>query len=190
MMSDKNLPAISKAQHVLGKTLRFRNALLSDAPFILSLRTDDNKSKFLSQVSHDLDGQKRWMMGYESSTDQAYFVIELKEVPIGTVRLYDARGYSFCWGSWILINDKPSSAAIESALMVYSYAVHHLRFSSAHFDVRKGNESVWKFHERFGAQRVSEDTTDYFYTLDLSSIKKSMEVYSRFLPKPVIVEPL
>lgn len=51
---------------------------------------------------------------------------------------------------------------MESALTVYAYAVDHLGFTAAHFDVRRGNERVWKFHERFGAVRVDENEEDYF----------------------------
>ncbi len=71
--------------------------------------------------------------------------IEFNGEPIGTVRLYDARQNSFCWGSWILKAGSPKHAAIESALMVYAYAVDHLSSQSAHFDVRKDNEGVWLF---------------------------------------------
>ena len=113
--------------------------------------------------------------------------IEFNGEPIGTVRLYDARQNSFCWGSWILKAGSPKHAAIESALMVYAYAVDHLSFQSAHFDVRKDNEGVWLFHERFGARRISETDMNYLYTLDTQSIKASCFRYSKYLPYGIIV---
>jgi RimJ/RimL family protein N-acetyltransferase len=76
---------------------------------------------------------------------------------------------------------------MESALMVYSYALDDLGFQAAHFDVRKGNERVWKFHERFGAQRITETDLDYFYTLGRQSIQRSRTIYSKFLPSDVAV---
>lgn len=51
---------------------------------------------------------------------------------------------------------------MESALMVYAYAVDHLGSKAAHFEVRKGNERVWQFHERFGAVRTSETDLEYY----------------------------
>ena len=45
--------------------------------------------------------------------------------------------------------------------MVYSYTIDHLAFTAAHFDVRKGNNWVSAFHERFGACCISE-TNLYF----------------------------
>jgi len=119
--------------------------------------------------------------------DQAYFIIDFQGAPVGTVRLYDARGYSFCWGSWILADGRPQHAAMESALMVYAYALDHLGFTAAHFDVRKGNERVWQFHERFGARRVAATELDYLYTLDQAAISESRRRYARFLPDGVTV---
>lgn len=170
-----------QAARVTGKTLSFRNACVDDAAFILSLRTDGEKSRYLSAVSAELADQQAWLERYSKADDQAYFIIEYKGRAIGTVRLYDPQGASFCWGSWILINASPSQAAIESALMVYAYAIDCLGFSSAHFDVRKGNERVWKFHERFGAKRIGETALDYLYQLDLPSIQAARKKYAKFL---------
>ena len=186
-MSQATCPSIRKAKCVKGKTLTFRDAHVGDAEFILSLRTDEIKSRYLSKTSANLDSQQAWLESYAISNDQAYFIIEYQSVPIGTVRLYDGRGNSFCWGSWILMEGRPGHAAIESALMVYSYAVDDLGFQSAHFDVRKGNERVWKFHERFGANRISETEQDYFYELSLSAIRSARENYARHLPSNVSV---
>lgn len=172
----------------MGQTLTFRDAHVGDAEFILSLRTDAEKSRYLSAVSTDLAKQQAWLSHYAQANDQAYFVIEHSHQAIGTVRLYDAQGDSFCWGSWILSNSRPSQAAIESALMVYAFAADHLGFGAAHFDVRKGNERVWRFHERFGARRVSETSLDYFYQLNQEAISTSRRRYQRFLEQTVQVQ--
>lgn len=148
---------LRKAARVVGKTLSFRDASLDDAAFILSLRTDTEKSRYLSAVSGELAEQQAWLERYALSDNQAYFIIGNQGAPIGTVRLYDPQGESICWGSWTLHSSRPSHAAMESALMVYAYAIDHLGFAAAHFDVRKGNERVWRFHERFGAKRVAEN---------------------------------
>lgn len=187
-MSAPLQPKLRKAARVVGKTLNFRNARVGDAAFIWSLRTDAEKSRYLSAVSGELAHQQAWLARYAQADDQAYFIIEYQAEPIGTVRLYDPQGDSFCWGSWILINTRPSQAAMESALMVYAYAIDHLGFKAAHFEVRKGNERVWRFHERFGAQRVAETEQDIFYKLDADSIAAARLHYRRFLEGSVDVE--
>lgn len=187
-MKIKDTPSINKAERILGKTLIFRNVRAADAEFILSLRTDENKSRFLSKVAPDLSAQRKWLENYERATDQAYFIIEYQGISIGTVRLYDSQGHSFCWGSWILVDGRPSQAAIESALMVYAYAIDHLGFNGAHFDVRKDNERVWQFHERFGALRICETGLDYYYRLDLAAIQAARQRYKKYLGDGVQVE--
>lgn len=182
------VPSIRKASRVHGDTLAFRDAGVADAEFILSLRTDAEKSRYLSTTADDVGAQRDWLGRYASIEGQAYFIIEFNDEPIGTVRLYDAQGDSFCWGSWILKEGRPRQAAMESALMVYAYAIDHLGFKACHFDVRKGNANVIKFHERFGAQIVEETELDFLFTLSLDAISKSRLRYTEFLSGSVIVE--
>ncbi len=177
-----------KPEKVFGKNVIFRNANVDDAEFILNLRTDPIKGKYLSSTSTDLNLQIAWLEKYAMDDTQIYFIIENKSGErFGTVRIYDKREDSFCWGSWILRDGRPSGFAIESALMVYSFALA-LGFKNSHFDVRKNNESVWRFHERFGAIRVGENNEDYFYRISYSNIKKSIENYKKYLPNGVKID--
>jgi RimJ/RimL family protein N-acetyltransferase len=186
-----SLAQIRKAECIRGKSVVLRNAVVSDAAFILSLRTDPQKSRYLSKVSDQLDAQVAWLIGYEGTDTEAYFVIEnVYGIPLGTVRIYDALGDSFCWGSWILLENAPASTAIESALVVYAYALESLGFQHAHFQVQKANERVWKFHERFGAKRTSENEVQYEYVLPNAAIKSSVDRYRRYLPDGIAVKDL
>jgi len=186
-----NAPTIRRAALLRGKTLQFRDASVVDAEFILGLRTDAEKSRHLSTVSGRLEDQRDWLRRYADGSGQAYFVIEdAQGSPLGTVRLYDARGDSFCWGSWILVDAAPAPAAIESALMVYAYAIDTLGFRAAHFQVNRGNERVRAFHERFGAVCTAEDELEVHYTLSAEAIAASRKRYARYLPSSLAVEPL
>jgi len=68
-----------------------------------------------------------------------------------------------------------------------TYAVDHLGFAAAHFDVRKGNERVWQFHERFGAARTAETELDYLYRIEAPAITASRIRYRRILDGSVTV---
>ena len=183
-MSLSPLPTIRKAQKIQGRTLIFRDAKQEDVAFILGLRTDSEKSRYLSTTDVDLEKQKNWLNHYAEQTDQAYFIIEsLKGEPLGTVRLCDAHEHSFCWGSWILKAGAPQTVAIESALMVYAYVIDYLKFQAANFDVRKGNESVWRFHERFGALRTSETSMNFSYKIYFEGISTAQNRYKKYLPQ-------
>lgn len=178
-------PTIHSAPAIEGNRLILRDVAVDDAAFILSLRLDPKKSAYLSAVPDDVQAQAAWIERYRAGTGQAYFIICAKDgTRLGTVRLYSAIGNSFSWGSWIVTDTAPANTAIESALMVYRYALG-LGFTAAHFEVDRKNASVWAFHERFGAVRVRESETEYFYEIGMDAIRASMARYRRFLPELV-----
>jgi hypothetical protein len=72
--------------------------------------------------------------------------------------------------------------------MVYAYAVDYLGFDQAHFDVRKNNDNVWRFHERFGATRIGETSHDYLYHIGQKEISSGRMRYGKYLPMPITVE--
>lgn len=160
---------------------------MSDAAFMLALRTDERKGRYLSPTSADLEMQKDYIKRYGQATDQAYFIVEtLDKRPVGTIRIYDPRATSFCWGSWILSDDAPKSSAVESTLMIYKYGLT-LGFDRSHFDVRKANEKVWQYHERCGAKRTGESEIDYFYSIDRNAIENLFDHYARRVPDGIQV---
>lgn len=176
-------PRLIAPSEVIGPRLRFRNAVPDDAEFILSLRLDERKNQHLSSVAPDLEKQRKWLE--EMGDDQIYFIIEA-DVPVGTVRLYDQRGTSFSWGSWILSDHAPKSAAVESTLMVYAVGLE-LGFKAAHFDVRKANEKVWEYHERLGAARTGETESDYLYSIHKGALLELFKRYESRLKPPIEV---
>ena len=110
---------IVKASRIQGHRLTLRDVTERDAAFILNLRTHEKTSRYISPTSLQLSEQIDWLRSYRCVTAQAYFIIERVDgTPIGTVRMYDARGPSFCWGSWILKPEEPFYYAIESAMMI------------------------------------------------------------------------
>ncbi len=180
-------PAFRKPRSVTGKQLVFRNATVADAEFILALRTDQNKAQHLSPTVPDIDKQRDWLARYGADDGQVYFVIcNLAGKPVGTVRLYDQRGASFCWGSWIKGDGAPSGFGIESALMVYEFALQ-LGFQRAHFDVRRQNTAVCQFHERFGAALAGEDDDNFYFEMSQPAIQHALEKYRKYLPDGVQV---
>ena len=166
-----------------GKSIFFREVSNDDADFIVSLRTDPTKNQFISATSNDVDEQKRFIGQYLKSETDFYFVIcNWESRAIGTIRLYDVQEGSFCWGSWILISEAPSSAALESALLMYDFAFYALHYKRSHFDVRKENKRVVEFHKRLGAVVVSEDELNLYFTFEHDAYISIREKYKRFLP--------
>ncbi|CNL44067.1 Uncharacterised protein [Yersinia aldovae] len=154
---------------IKGKTIQLRLASPDDASFIYSLRIDEKLNEHISKINGTEIQQREWLIKYkdrEKISEEFYFIIELldSEVPIGTVRLYGFLGREkFCWGSWILNNNKTRTSAIESAYLVYQYAFEYIGFDSAYFQVDKKNKTVTSFHEKTGAIFCGEDDVNNNY---------------------------
>lgn len=167
---------------ITGKNINLRDMEIDDAEFVLSLRLDESLNKYISTTEADLEKQKNYIQHYKTLNNEYYFIIESKNHDCyGTVRIYDIKGDSFSWGSWIIKKDAPGFAAIESALLIYEYGFYSLKFKKVHFEVRKGNDKVIAFHQRFGAKIVSEDELNYYFHYSIDDYESIKSKYKRFL---------
>ena len=151
------------------RSMSFRPVTVEDAAFILKLRSDPGLNRHLTAVSHDLAAQQLWIVGSMQRSrlgEEFYFIILHLGQPVGTVRLYDFQEDSFCWGSWIIIPGTAPRVALQSAACVYDVGHRVLGFAQAHFEVRKDNASVNRFHRRMGAVLISEDECSHHYSID------------------------
>jgi len=170
-----------------GRNIKFRLIGENDAEFIVELRCDEFKNRYLSTVKNDVQTQVNWIKEYkfrEEKGEEYYFVIEDKNGDrLGCLRLYDFRNDSFCWGSWIIKGGSPSWTAVESALLVYEYAFYKLGFNKSHFEVHKKNTKVVSFHTKFGAKIVSENDTFFFFNYSKEAYEEIRGKYTKYLPK-------
>ncbi|WP_298737851.1 GNAT family N-acetyltransferase [uncultured Psychrobacter sp.] len=170
------------------KTTYLRLVEEKDASFICNLRNDKQLNTYISKSTADDEAQRQWIVNYkkrEANGEEYYFIICRKSdnLQIGTVRLYDFKTNrkSFCWGSWILNENKTKYAAVESALLVYEAGFNELGFEQSHYDVMKGNDKVHSFHLKMGAEKVSEDDTNIYYVFPKSQHEKNKIYYAKFL---------
>lgn len=169
--------------YVRGKSIFFREVAMDDSEFITTLRHDPLKSKHLSRSLDDVEQQREFIASYLQSKTDFYFIIcDWHWNKLGTVRIYDIRDDSFCWGSWILMSNAPRSSAIESALLIYDFAFFALHYERSHFDVRKANKRVVDFHLRFGANITHEDDCNYYFAYDKDKYMLARHRYLRYLP--------
>lgn len=159
--------SILKDNRILGEKIAFRLISPNDADYVFGLRTNPLLNRHLSEVSGTAEDQRRWIGTYqerEAAGREYYFIIELRSGrPCGTVRLYHIEADHFTWGSWILDENKPRKAALDSAMLVYTIAFDHLGLREARFDVRKENENTIAFHRRFGATETHQSMHDVFF---------------------------
>lgn len=169
------------------KTIRLRLVEPDDAAFIVSMRVDDTKNKYLSPTDGNVENQRKWIERYkarEAEGEEYYFIIEdLNGKPCGCIRMYDFQPPSFCWGSWIVMPWAPPKTAIQSALLIYEIAFFELGFTNCHFDVRLGNEKALAFHDRMGATRTTQSDIDQFFIYPKAKYLEDRVSYAKFLPQ-------
>ena len=149
---------------IFGKNVNIRDVEVEDAEFILSLRCDKKKSKFLHKTEYNLSKQQAYINHYKTLDYEWYFIIEDKNCkPIGTYRIYDLKKDSFCIGSWLMVEAATPEQVIEGEYLVKMFAFEKTGFDKFHFDVRKENKKVIRFHKMLGAKIVDENDIDYFF---------------------------
>ena len=142
------------------KNINLRLVSLDDAEFIVKLRSDERKNKYLNKADTNTEKQKEWLKLYKERE-------KLRQ--------------EFCWGSFIIVDEAPFYVAIETVLAVYDFAFYELNFKQSHFDVRKQNKQVVDFHKRFGALIVGEDEQNYYFNISLKEYEKNKKRYERFI---------
>ncbi len=149
---------------LVGKYVTLRTVRVDDAKFILSLRCDPVKSKYLNKTEYNLEKQEVYIQNALLKNDEYYFIIENNEnTRIGTYRIYDLRKDSFCIGSWIMIDDVVLHEVMEADYLVRKFGFEELGFEKCHFDVRKNNSKVLSYHKLVGAVQIDENDLDYFF---------------------------
>ena len=149
-----------------------REVSASDASYILKLRLDDSYSRYISKVSNEVSAQEQYIRKYLDnnihSRESFYFILTntTTEKPCGTVRIYNFKGDTFEWGSWILDDNKTRYAAMETAILIYEFAFNTLGFSKSKFEVNKNNNKVVSYHRKSGAEIIGEDDINYFFQVE------------------------
>lgn len=162
---------MSSIARVEGPNLVLRLVQPDDADYIHALRTDPAYNTHLSAVQGTSEDQRRWIAAYkarEAAEREFYYVITCADDGrrCGCVRLYDISGDSFTWGSWILDENKPSKAALESAVLSFDVAFGPLGLLTADIDVRNDNATAIQFYRRYGAVETHADDLNLYFRLD------------------------
>lgn len=154
-------------ERVDGLNLSLRLIQPEDAEYVHGLRTDSVYNRHLSEVSGTVETQRQWIEGYkvrEADGHELYYVIERKDgTRCGLVRLYDLQLRRFTWGSWILDENKPPKAALESAVLSLGVGFDTLGCDLAHVDVRMDNTHAEAFYRRFGMNETHRTAQDIYF---------------------------
>ena len=176
---------LSSIARVEGPNLILRLIEPEDAAYVHSLRSNPAYSTHLSTVTGTVDDQRTWIEGYKSREAQGqefYYVIERKDgTRCGLVRLYDIEAESFTWGSWILDENKPRKAALESAILIYEVGFDGLGCDHTVFDVRNDNSYTLAFHRRLDARGIATDELNVYFNYEQRQFDSDRPHYLKLL---------
>ncbi len=182
---EKDVAMIDKSE-ISGSKVTLRLVAEDDAEFIWGLRNDPAYNSHLSTTTGTVDDQRAWILRYkerEAEGTEYYFVIERTDdrTRCGVVRMYEIQNGQFTWGSWILNDNKPHKAALDSAVQIYRYGFEVLGLERSVFDVRKENTHTLRFHDRFGARRTGEDDENIYYEVPRSAFEAQADHFAALL---------
>lgn len=168
--------------------IKLRLVEANDAAFILELRTDSSKSKFISQTDFDIEKQKEWIRNYkerEEREDEFYFIAsDINEIDFATYRVYNKKEDTIEIGSFV---SKPSYNnpinIIKVDIIVKEYVFNVLGFQKLNFEVRKENKSVVNYHKKFEPVIINEDDLNYYFILEKEAFFSNKIKFQSFLNK-------
>lgn len=141
---------------------------VDDADFIVKLRTDAKRSRFIHKTDNDVSKQVEWIRNYkqrEAEGLEYYFIYDINGKPFGVYRIYDMHDDHCTEGSWVCLPLEDSSKTIASALIIRDIIFEDFQFDYDLFNVSVGNNKVKKFHKISGATIIEENPVEYLFKL-------------------------
>ncbi len=174
---------MKQAQKIIGRRMMLIAAdPAKHAAFILQLRLQERKSRYLSGQAPSVAEQIAWMQAREKLPNDAYFVIcevGKPDTPLGTIRLHDAihEKNSIRVSSWVMVDGVAPKKTLEGLALAIDW-VEHCGYNCGHFEVHKNNLSTIRNHLRLGSEVVEENEhTVVFEATSRGFLEKMTAVY-------------
>lgn len=128
-----------------------------DAVFIVNLRTNPIKARYISQTSASVDGQREWIKNYklrEQEGNDYYFLYIYNGNLAGVNRIYGIEGNHFIHGSWIFSDDVPPYCSLAAGIIAREIAYDTLGLEEEidTAGVHKDNQGVLQYIKALGVE--------------------------------------
>ena len=151
--------------------IKLQSVDVDDAEFIILIRTDTRKSRYISSTGADIDLQIQWIKDYkerEAQNKEYYFIaIDENDEKFATYRVYNIEDDICEIGSWV---SKPgyenANNSIKVDLIMKEFVFETLKYSKLRFEVNKANKSVVKYHKLFNPTLISESENNNYFILE------------------------
>ena len=178
LLENLSLSNSNKEPHLL----QFIFAKENDAEFILGLRTNPYKNKYLNYTEPNLENQIIWLKEYktrEERGEELYYIIYENHIPVGTIRIYNIKENECTTGSWLFSSNTHQLTPIISELLIYEIVYNILKKSTVLFDVRKENKKVVNYHKLKRITLINEDEENFYYSMSRAEWEESkMKIFN------------
>lgn len=180
-----------------GKYVNLREAEVEDAAFILALRTDPKKSRFIHQTDPDLQKQIEYMKHYKTLEDEWYFIIENKQhEPLGTNSVYPYPPLTKEWistenpekgilgpGRWLIKDGANPMESIESDYLIKLFFFETLNLNDLPMMIHEDNKTVLNFHKKWGVKIIGyeEKIKHHLLMMQKSDFEKNRRFFETFI---------
>lgn len=163
----------------------FRFVTEDDAEFIIKLRTDPKKAKYITHTDTDVEKQRTWINSYkkrEAEGLEYYFLVSCGGVPTGVIRIYDIHDGSFEVGSIVMIDNAPIHCVLASTIMAKEIAFEILGLEVERSEAYADNKQVVKLQKSWNKTLIGTVVDDVGENLIFQLTK---EAYLQIKPKKV-----
>lgn len=160
--------------------LKVRLVNENDADFILSLRSDPTKTKFMITLDDEIESQKKWIQEYKKREKEGldYYLIysNIEDEPIGLNRIshVDYKNRTATASSWItvegLINEAFKMSIIQSEI-----AFDLLKIDTFICEVHKRNSRVIRVFKLFDYKFKDNETEYYHFFIEKNDFLKTYD---------------
>jgi RimJ/RimL family protein N-acetyltransferase len=128
-----------------------------DAEFIVKLRNDPKKARYISVTSNCVDDQIRWIKSYKEREKEGkdyYFIYSYQGQLAGVNRIYEIENNHFIHGSWVFVDDIPPYCALAAGIIARELAFETLGLEEEidTAGVHRDNTSVLQYIRLLGAE--------------------------------------
>ena len=146
-----------------GNTISLKSVDLDDAEFIVRIRNDETKNKYVHPVPADIELQKEWIKRQKDRDGDYYFVIyDDKYNKCGLASIYDINisNREAEFGRWVSWGNSVQN--IESVILAFDFAFENFAIDKIYMRTMYENKIVRSFWKRFGAESLGK-----VYEMDL-----------------------
>lgn len=145
--------------------LAYRLVNENDAQFIVNLRTDPIKSRYIGNTDVSVESQKEWIKNYkerESKGIDYYFIFYFGSIPAGVTRIYEIEDDHFIHGSWVFANNVPPFCSLAAAIIAREIAYDTLGLDEEvdTSGIHEDNQGVLQVSKMMGVDFYGERESD------------------------------